>query len=103
MTAVGYVCALSGTDGGAAGLTLTGELSLHRRTAIVDPAQCRAGVTFLALADRPVFRMRLAGALWTDGSGDRAARSLRTALWRIRQVGANLVLARDDRLRLYPG
>jgi hypothetical protein len=47
--------------------------------------------------------MRLAGALWADGSGDCAARSLRTALWRIRQVGANLVLARDDRLRLYPG
>ena len=32
-----------------------------------------------------------------------AAKSLRTTLWRIRHAGANLVLARDDRLRLYPG
>lgn len=104
MTAVDYACVLSGTDDGAAGLTLTGEFELFiggRQSWI--PHSAERVLTFLALADRPVSRMRLAGALWADGSGDRAARSLRTALWRIRQVGANLVLARDDRLRLYPG
>jgi DNA-binding SARP family transcriptional activator len=87
----------------AAGLALTGEFELvisGRQLRI--PHSAERVLTFLALADRPVARTRLAGVLWGDGSGQGAAKSLRTALWRIRQAGANLVLARDDRLRLYP-
>lgn len=87
-----------------AGLTLTGEFELvisGRQSWI--PHSAERVLTYLALADRPVSRTRLAGALWQDGSGERAAKSLRTALWRIRQAGADLVLAHDDRLRLYPG
>jgi DNA-binding SARP family transcriptional activator len=37
-----------------------------------------------------------------EGSGPGAAKSLRSTLWRIRRAGADLVLARDDRLWLCP-
>jgi DNA-binding SARP family transcriptional activator len=66
------------------------------------PRSAERVLTYLALADRPVDRTRLAGVLWRDGSDQGAAKSLRTTLWRIRHAGANLVLARDNRLRLYP-
>jgi DNA-binding SARP family transcriptional activator len=104
VTAVDYACAPRGTDRGAAGLTLTGEFQLvigGRQSWI--PHSAERVLTYLALADRPVSRARLAGSLWRDGSGERAAKSLRTALWRIRQAADHLVLAHDDRLCLYPG
>jgi DNA-binding SARP family transcriptional activator len=87
----------------AAGLTLTGEFQLlisGRQLRI--PHSAERVLTYLALAGRPVARTRLAGALWGDGADLSAAKRLRTALWRIRRAGADLVLARDDRLRLYP-
>src|SRR4029077_4535573 len=87
----------------AAGLTLIGEFELliegHQLTI---PRSAERVLTYLALAGRPVARTRLAGVLWEDGSDQSAAKSLRTTLWRIRRAGVNLVLARDDRLRLYP-
>lgn len=88
----------------AAGLTLIGEFELvitGRQLRI--PHRAERVLTYLALADRPVVRTRLADVLWGDGSTQDAAKSLRTTLWRLRQAGANLVLAHDDRLRLYPG
>jgi DNA-binding SARP family transcriptional activator len=86
-----------------AGLTLMGEFAVvisGRQLRI--PRSAERVLTYLALADRPVDRTRLAGVLWRDGSDQGAAKSLRTTLWRIRHAGANLVLARDNRLRLYP-
>jgi DNA-binding SARP family transcriptional activator len=86
----------------AAGLTLTGEFELvvsGRQLRI--PHSAERVLTYLALADRPVARIRLAGVLWGDSSDQSAAKSLRTTLWRIRHAGANLVLARDERLQLY--
>jgi len=87
----------------AAELTLMGEFELvisGRQLRV--PHSAERVLTYLALADRPVARTRLAGALWEDGSDQGAAKSLRSTLWRIRRAGVNLVLARDDRLRLYP-
>jgi DNA-binding SARP family transcriptional activator len=87
----------------AAGLTLIGEFELvisGRQLRI--PHSAERVLTYLALADRPVARTRLADVLWGNGSDQGAAKRLRTTLWRIRHAGANLVLARDDRLRLYP-
>ena len=87
----------------AAELILTGEFELViRGRQLRIPHSAERVLTYLALADRPVARTRLAGALWEDGSDQGAAKSLRNTLWRIRQAGVNLVLARDDRLRLYP-
>ena len=34
-------------------------------------------------------RTRLTGILWEDGSGQGAAKSLRSTLWRIRRAGAD--------------
>ena len=87
----------------AAGLTLMGEFELVISGQSLRIPHCAERVlTYLALADRPVARTRLAGVLWVGGSDQSAAKSLRTTLWRIRRAGVNLVLARDDRLRLYP-
>ena len=86
----------------AAGLTLMGEFELLiRGRQLRIPRSAERVLTYLALA-RPVARTRLTGVLWGDGSGQGAAKSLRTTLWRIRHAGASLVLASDDRLRLYP-
>ena len=87
----------------AAGLTLIGEFELvmsGRQLRI--PHSAERVLTYLALADRPVARTRLAGVLWGGGSDQSAAKCLRSTLWRIRHAGANLVQARDDRLRLRP-
>src|SRR6185437_11527770 len=88
----------------AAGLTLMGafELTVSGQQLRI-PHSAERLLTYLALADRPVARTRLAGALWRDCSEPAAAKSLRTTLWRIRHAGANLVQAGDYRLRLYPG
>jgi len=87
----------------AAHLTLIGEFELIIGGQQLNlPHGAERLLTYLALADRPVSRTRLAGTLWVDGSDRGAAKSLRSTLWRIRHAGAHLVLARDDRLRLYP-
>ena len=87
----------------AAGLTLMGEFELLiRGCQLRIPRSAERVLTYLALAGRPVARTRLTGVLWEEGSGQGAAKSLRSTLWRIRRAGADLVLARDDRLRLYP-
>jgi DNA-binding SARP family transcriptional activator len=60
-------------------------------------------VAFLALQERRVHRLALAGTLWIDSSEDHAGASLRTALWRLGQVadgivtidGTTLALSRD--------
>jgi DNA-binding SARP family transcriptional activator len=92
-----------GDEPEAAQLTLIGEFELIISGRQLNLPRCAERVlTYLALADRPVARTRLAGVLWGDGSDQGAAKSLRSTLWRIRRAGANLVLARDDRLRLYP-
>lgn len=56
----------------------------------------------LALANRPVARSRLAGTLWPDSTDDGASKSLRTALWRVRQVHCSLVDISGERLWLNP-
>jgi DNA-binding SARP family transcriptional activator len=89
------------TEPGKAGLTLTGEFELilsGRRLAI--PHSAERVLAYLALANRPVARSHLAGALWLDSSDQRAASSLRTVLWRLHRAGANVVFGGEDRLGL---
>lgn len=50
------------------------------------PISAQRVVAYLALQDRPVQRRRLAGVLWPDTTEDRAAASLRSALWRTRRL-----------------
>lgn len=59
-------------------------------------------LTYLALANRPVARIRLAGALWPECTDHGASRRLRNALWRLRQVDRNLIEIAGERVRLDP-
>lgn len=57
-------------------------------------------VAYLGLASQPVHRFKLAGALWPDAADVMAARSLRTALWRLHRGGTSVVDVREDRVAL---
>jgi DNA-binding SARP family transcriptional activator len=59
-------------------------------------------LAFLALTDREVERGAAAYQLWPDKTEDRAVANLRSALWRIRQQPASLVVTTATRVRLHP-
>ncbi|MGE5764799.1 MAG: AfsR/SARP family transcriptional regulator [Mycobacterium leprae] len=73
-------------------------------SAVVDlPLTAQRLATFLAMHDRPVHRGQVAGVLWPHSSEDRAAASLRTALFRLRGPGAAVVETSATQLRLGAG
>lgn len=57
-------------------------------------------VAFLAIADRPVDRGRVASSLWLDKPEARATANLRSCLWRLRQVNAELVVGTSTHLQI---
>ena len=57
-------------------------------------------IAYIALQDRPVHRERLASSLWLDKPDARAAANLRSALWRLRQQGADIIHVDGSSLRL---
>lgn len=59
-------------------------------------------LAFLALDRRRLDRHYVAGALWPDRDDDRAAGCLRTALWRLRNVGLDVIEVSHMTLRLVP-
>ncbi len=48
-------------------------------------------VAFLALHDRPLLRVHVAGVLWLDASEERSCANLRSALWRLRRPDCEIV------------
>lgn len=83
------------------------ELQLLHRFAVqcdgveVDlPASAQRLVAYLALRGAPVNRLLVGGALWTTSSEERAAASLRTALWRAGACGCPLVASRGSTLAI---
>lgn len=50
-------------------------------------------LAFIALRRRRVERRQVAGALWPSGGEERAAGNLRSALWRLRRAGIDVVVA----------
>ena len=60
-------------------------------------------VAFLAVHNRPLQRLFVAGNLWIDSSEEHANANLRTALWRLRHLGFRLVVATRTHLSLAPG
>jgi DNA-binding SARP family transcriptional activator len=85
-----------------AALILTGEFELVISGRLFTiPHNAERVLAYLALVDRPVSRIRIAGTLWQETAEPRAAKSLRTALWTLHRAGADLVSTRDDRLRLH--
>ena len=89
------------TQSGDASLQLLDSFELtcgSRRLELPLPAQRL--LAFLALHDQPMLRGFVAGTLWLDSNEAHAAGSLRSALWRTRRVGLQLVEARGRRLEL---
>jgi len=82
-------------------LSLLGAFELRRGEQSVDLARpAQRVLAFLALHEDPVSRSHIAGVLWLDSSEDRAAGSLRSALWRIRGCGDSIVEITPRGLRL---
>ena len=91
----------SNASAGHAELRLLGGFELLvGRHAVELPLPAQRLLAFLALEGRPVGRARVAGVLWLDTTDTRAAGSLRSALWRVRRSGHDLVEERGQRLRL---
>lgn len=57
------------------------------------PAHAQRVLAFLAVRGRTQPRATLAGSLWSNTDEDRSHANLRTALWRIRQVGPQAIRA----------
>jgi DNA-binding SARP family transcriptional activator len=66
------------------------------------PAGVQRLLAFLALRPQALQRRYAAGFLWLDVQDERAAANLRSALWRVRQLGAPLVVARGSMIGLHP-
>ena len=87
----------------AAGLSLTGGFELVvADSPLVVPHTVERVLAFLALTGHAVNRARLAGALWLNASEQQAANDLRTALWRLRRTGGQVISVHGDRVRLAP-
>jgi DNA-binding SARP family transcriptional activator len=64
------------------------------------PLSTQRLIAFLAVHNRPLQRLFVAGNLWIDSSESRANASLRTALWRLRRIGFRVVEATRSHLAL---
>jgi DNA-binding SARP family transcriptional activator len=60
-------------------------------------------VAFLALHNRPLLRLFVAGNLWIDSNEEHANANLRTALWRLHRLDFHLVDATRSHVSLAPG
>lgn len=80
-------------------LTQGFDLHVHGHTVEIPHSSERL-VAFLALSARPVFRGYVAGILWLEHSEERALANLRSALWRLRLAGADVVSTVGDRMTL---
>jgi DNA-binding SARP family transcriptional activator len=87
---------------GTAAVRVLGGLSLTvgRRRITVPPGSRRL-LAFLGLHPDGVDRRAAAGVLWPTVCDARAAGNLRSALWRLQQVGCPLVRVEDSRLVLH--
>jgi DNA-binding SARP family transcriptional activator len=66
------------------------------------PPAAQRLVAFLALRDRPLQRLHVAGVLWLDASEERSCANLRSALWRLRRPGHELVEVTASHVALAP-
>jgi len=82
---------------------LLGGFDLRRRgDSVAVPLAAQRLAAFLALKDHWQPRSLVAGMLWSDTTEERAAASLRSALWRLREPGLPLIESASDRMRLAP-
>jgi len=82
-------------------LRLLDGFELRQNGARVElPLAAQRLLAFLALHNRPMTRLYVAGALWIDASEERSRANLRATLWRLRKPGAPLVEASSTHVRL---
>ncbi|MBW3555806.1 MAG: transcriptional regulator [Actinobacteria bacterium] len=82
-------------------LSLLRAFEVRRGGRVIDlPLSAQRLVAFLAIHHRPLRRGYVAGTLWPDLTEERAAGNLRSALWRVRQPGVDLVEATPSHLKL---
>jgi DNA-binding SARP family transcriptional activator len=74
----------------------------HGGEELVIPLSVQRLVAFVALHERPLPRVFVAGTLWLDLPEERASANLRCTLWRLRTSGLPLVQTRSKHLRLAP-
>jgi DNA-binding SARP family transcriptional activator len=77
-------------------LNLLGRFAVYRGDRPVElPPACQRLVALLALKRRPVHRLWVCAMLWPHAPTRRAVASLRSAMWRLRPVGADPLLVVD--------
>lgn len=82
-------------------LTLIGGFALWRGSQELGiAASGQRLIALLALRDRPVGRLHVAGTLWPDYSTERSLADLRTTLWRVNQSSERVIAATPSFLRL---
>lgn len=82
-------------------LTLLDGFELrHGEERVQLPLGSQRLVAFLALHDRPLLRVHVAGALWLDASEERSYANLRSALWRLRRPACAIVEATSTHVGL---
>ena len=85
-------------------LTLIGNFGLWRgREELGIAASGQRLIALLALKDRPVGRLHLAGTLWPDCPTERSLADLRTTLWRVNQASEHVIAATQSLLTLEDG
>jgi DNA-binding SARP family transcriptional activator len=85
-------------------LALLNAFELRANGQVVPlPLSAQRLLAFLALHDRPLRRLYVAGVLWTDAPEERALASLRSALWRLQSAECAPVEASARELRLAAG
>ena len=70
--------------------------------AVALPRSARRLVAFLALHERPLHRIYVAGSLWLESTDDHANASLRSTLWRLGRQERALIDADGNLVRLVP-
>lgn len=84
-------------------LHLMGAFGLERREVpVAFPHTAQRLIAFLALKGRAVSRSIVAGTLWPEMREERAAGNLRSALWRVRQAGEDVVQTSASTVALDP-
>jgi DNA-binding SARP family transcriptional activator len=85
-------------------LCLLGGFELRAKGEIVDlPTNSRRVLAFLALRERAVTRVYLAGNLWPDATEVRSLANLRTAIWSLNAPSSAIVVVSPRLLRVADG
>lgn len=75
-------------------LRLLNGFAIAREDEVLDlPLSVQRLVIFLSLQERPLHRARVAGTLWPETIDQRAGANLRSALWRLNQLGCGVIKA----------